>query len=245
MARWRIGALLLGLSLTACSVTGCSVTAPSDGPSDGPAGSTARSAAPTDRATERSAGAGSSSTASTPAQATGPQPSDGRPRRARLTVRRLGIVDLPVVPYRGRTDDAPGTRIQDRGLAASPHGPAGGAGPGGIGNYQVTAHRLSSTKAFLDLPRLRRGDRVVVEVGKRRYVYRITDTRRTSFRSPESLRQQRAPVPGRPGVRPTRAMITLSTCATPEDRAAGNHWSDEFGNPEHRIDKIGVLVASR
>jgi sortase A len=38
------------------------------------------------------------------------------------------------------------------------------------------------------------------------------------------------------------AMITLSTCATPEDHAAGNYWSDRFGNPEHRIDKIGVLV---
>jgi sortase A len=40
-------------------------------------------------------------------------------------------------------------------------------------------------------------------------------------------------------------MITLSTCATPEDHANGNYWSDEFGNPEHRIDKIGVLVAQR
>jgi sortase A len=37
-------------------------------------------------------------------------------------------------------------------------------------------------------------------------------------------------------------MITLSTCATIEDHAAGNWWADRFGNPEHRIDKIGVLV---
>ncbi len=36
-------------------------------------------------------------------------------------------------------------------------------------------------------------------------------------------------------------MITLSTCATQEDHAVGNYWSDEFKNPEHRIDKIGVL----
>ncbi len=40
-------------------------------------------------------------------------------------------------------------------------------------------------------------------------------------------------------------MITLSTCRTPEDRAEGNYWSDRFGNPEHRIDKIGELVAIR
>lgn len=38
-------------------------------------------------------------------------------------------------------------------------------------------------------------------------------------------------------------MITLSTCATPEDHAAGNYWADRFGNPEHRIEKVGVLVA--
>lgn len=173
---------------------------------------------------------------------TGPQPSDGRPARALLDIPDLGIDDLEVVPYRGTTDDAPGTVIQDGGVAASPHGPRGGVGPGGVGNYLVTAHRLSSTRAFEFLPDLRRGDRVAVEADGMRYTYRIVETRRVSFRSPASLAAQRAAVPGRPGVDPTRAMITLSTCATPEDHAVGNYWSDEFGNPEHRIDKIGVLV---
>lgn len=166
---------------------------------------------------------------------------DGRPRRALLSIPRLGMTELPVEPYRGWTDDAPGTEIQDGGVAASPFGPRGGTGPGGIGNYQVTAHRLSSTQAFLDLPRLRPGDLVHVDVGSRRLTYEVTRTRITSFREPASLRAQRAAVPGRPGVEATRAMITLSTCRTPEDRAEGNTWSDRFGNPEHRIDKIGVL----
>ena len=70
-------------------------------------------------------------------------------------------------------------------------------------------------------------------------------TRRTSFRSKKSLAQQSAAVPGRIGAEPTKAMITLSTCRTPEDHAEGNYWSDRFGNPEHRIDKIGELVAIR
>ena len=52
-------------------------------------------------------------------------------------------------------------------------------------------------------------------------------------------------MPGRPGVRPIEAMLTLSTCATPEDHAAGNYWADQFDNPEHRIDKIAVLVGER
>jgi sortase A len=115
-------------------------------------------------------------------------------------------------------------------------------GPGGVGNYQITAHRTSSTAAFLDLPTLRRGDHVVVEATGVRYVYEVRRTRRTSFRSEQSLAAQRAAVPGRPGAIPTRPFITLSTCATYEDHAAGNYWADEFHNPEHRIDKIGVLV---
>jgi sortase A len=173
--------------------------------------------------------------------------SDGQPRPARLSIPAIGLSGLVVAPYRGWTDDAPGTVIQDRGLAASPFGPRGGVGPGGVGNYQVTAHRTSSTRAFEFLPQLQRGGRIFVDTttsdGRVRYVYRVVSTRETSFRSAQSLRAQRAAVPGRPGVAPTRAMITLSTCATREDHAAGNFWSDEFHNPEHRIDKIGVLVA--
>ncbi len=175
----------------------------------------------------------------------GPATSDGRPRNARLTIPAIGVDDLRVVAYRGFTDDRRGTVIQNRGRAASPHGPRGGVGPGGIGNYQVTAHRLSSTQAFLKLPRLRRGDRVVVETGDVRYVYEVTKTRKTSFRSPASLARQRAEVPGKPRAVADRAYITLSTCLTREDHAAGNFWSDKFGNPEHRVDKIGQLVATK
>jgi sortase A len=190
--------------------------------------------------------AGGSPDASTPSASRRPAPvSDGHPRTALLTIPELGLRRLAVVPYRGHTDDAPGTAIQDRGLAASPHGPNGGVGPGGVGNYQVTAHRLSSTRAFEFLPRLRRGAEIVVESGGLRHVYRIAATRVTSFRSQRSLAEQRAAVPGQPGREPTRAMITLSTCATVEDHAAGNYWSDRFHNPEHRIDKIGVLVDTR
>jgi sortase A len=171
--------------------------------------------------------------------------SDGRPRDALLSVPKLGLRDLEVVAYRGFTDDAPGTEIQNNGRAASPHGPRGGVGPGGIGNYQVTAHRTSSTRAFEFLPGLHAGARVLVRAGRTTYVYRITSTRETSFRSARSLREQRAAVPGHPDREATRAMITLSTCATREDHAEGNYWADEFDNPEHRIDKVGVLVATR
>ncbi|MDT9685562.1 class E sortase [Streptomyces sp. TRM76323] len=174
-----------------------------------------------------------------------PSKGDARTRPALLTIPEIGLEDLRVVPYEGTTDDRAGTRIQDEGLAASPYGDEGGVGPGEIGNYLVTAHRLTAGGPLRDLPSLDTGDPVLVTAGGVVHEYRITETRKTSFRSERSLTEQRAAVPGRPGERPTKAMITLSTCATPEDNAAGNFWRDDRGNPEHRIDKIGVLVSSK
>jgi sortase A len=171
--------------------------------------------------------------------------SNGRPREARLTIPALGLERFRVRAYRGSPDDARGTRLQNGGIAASPYGPDGGTGVGGIGNYIITGHRTTSTRPFAKLPRLRKGAKVHLVAGGKRYTYQIVATRRTSFRSKKSLAQQSAAVPGRIGANPTKAMITLSTCRTPEDRAEGNYWSDRFGNPEHRIDKIGELVAIR
>ncbi len=167
-----------------------------------------------------------------------------RARAASLSIPDIGLKDLRVVPYEGTTDDWPGTRIQNRGVAASPYGSRGGVGPGEVGNYLVTAHRLSAGGPLRELPALDEGDSVIVTSGGTVYEYEITDTRRTSFRSERSLAEQRAAVPGFPERRPAQAMITLSTCATPEDNAAGNYWRDDRGNPEHRIEKIGVLKSA-
>ncbi|MET9928385.1 MULTISPECIES: class E sortase [unclassified Streptomyces] len=166
-----------------------------------------------------------------------------RTETAVLAIPAIGVADLDVVPYEGTTDDVPGSRIQDRGVASSPYGEEGGVGPGDVGNFLVTAHRISSGGVLRELPEVGKGDPVYVVEDGTRYTYEITGTRQTSFRSERSLAEQRAEVPGRPGVEPSRAMITISTCATPEDDAAGNFWRDGLGNPEHRIDKVGVLVA--
>ncbi|MFV2117924.1 class E sortase [Streptomyces sp. Act-28] len=186
-----------------------------------------------------------SSTAAAPSPEPSPTRSDARSRPAALTIPEIGLEALRVVPYEGTTDDWAGTRIQNRGLAASPYGDKGGVGPGEVGNYLVTAHRLSAGGPLRDLPSLDTGDPVFVTADGVVHEYRITETRTTSFRSERSLAEQRAAVPGEPGEKPTKAMITISTCATPEDDAAGNFWRDDRGNPEHRIDKIGVLVSSR
>ncbi|MDT9687529.1 class E sortase [Streptomyces sp. P9(2023)] len=187
-------------------------------------------------------------TSSAPASPASPASSEPSPRAsvtAEMSIPSIGVDDLKVVPYEGTTDDRAGTRIQDRGVAASPQGKRGGVGPGEIGNYLVTAHRLSAGGPLRALPSVEKGDLVHVTAAGTVYTYTIVETRTTSFRSAASLAEQRAAVPGEPGEKPTRAMITLSTCATPEDDAAGNFWRDAQGNPEHRIDKIGVLTAER
>ncbi|MDV5143711.1 class E sortase [Streptomyces sp. SBC-4] len=177
--------------------------------------------------------------------ATPPAPSPRGPVAAEMSVPSIGVENLDVTPYEGTTDDRAGTRIQDRGVAASPYGERGGVGPGEIGNYLVTAHRLSAGGPLRELPSVEVGDLVHVTAEGTVYTYEIVETRTTSFRSARSLAEQRAAVPGEPGEKPTRAMITLSTCATPEDNAAGNFWRDAQNNPEHRIDKIGVLTSTR
>jgi sortase A len=167
------------------------------------------------------------------------------PRRSFLSIPAIEVRDVPVVSYRGTPDDALGTRIQNRGPAASPRGPGGGVGPGEVGNFLVTGHRTSHNAPFRDLPAVRRGDHLLVRQAGTVYDYVVTGTLRISFRSVASKARQSAPVPGHPGAPAVRPMITLSTCATPEDHAAGNYWADEFDNPEHRIDKVGVLVEVR
>ncbi|NPD05283.1 sortase [Nocardioides sp. zg-1308] len=174
-----------------------------------------------------------------------PEPERPEPRRSFVTIPAIGLRDFPVVRYRGSPDDAPGTALQNAGEMASPRGPRGGTGPGEVGNFIVTGHRLTGTAPLRQSPSLRPGDRILVRTGDTVHVYEVRRTRWTSFREPASLRAQRAPVPGRPGQAASRPMITVSTCATLEDHANGNYWSDRFDNPEHRIDKIGVLVATR
>jgi sortase A len=170
-----------------------------------------------------------------------------RPRAAVswLSIPSIGVRDLRVVPYAGQPDDVAGTAIEERGLAASPQGRDGEVGPGTVGNFVVTAHRTSAGAPLRRLPELAVGAHVLVRSGGVVYDYVVTTTMSVSFRSRASMALQTAAVPGHPGLPATQPMITISTCATPEDHAAGDWWHDALGNPEHRIDKVGVLVAVR
>jgi hypothetical protein len=88
--------------------------------------------------------------------------------------------------------------------AASPYGPRGGTGPGGVGNHIITAHRLSSTRAFWNLPKVKRGAKVHLVADGRRCTYEIVPLGRRrsarSARSPSSRRRYPGiPADARPG----------------------------------------------
>lgn len=178
--------------------------------------------------------------AATPAPV--PEPKAVAAGAATVSVPAVGISNVRVVRYTGSPDDARGTAIQNRGLIAAPHGKWGGVGPGEVGNFMLSGHRTSDGAPMADVPALKIGDLVNVRQGSRTFVYKIEHRMFVDFRNKASRNSQRLPVPGSPGLQPTRPAIVLSTCATQEDDAAGLTWRDKNGNPAHRIAVAGFLV---
>lgn len=104
----------------------------------------------------------------------------------------------------------------------------GTAMPGQIGNFVLSGHRTTYGAPFNRLGELRRGDAIVIETRTSWYVYDVTSI---EIVLPNDLNVI-APVPDRPGVAPTKAMITLTTC------------NPEFSATQ-RLVVHGTLVASQ
>ncbi|MFG1886535.1 class E sortase [Micromonospora sp. NPDC049051] len=78
--------------------------------------------------------------------------------------------------------------------------------PGQLGNFSVAGHRNRAT--FWRLDELDDGDIIVVEGKTDWHVYKVTQSRIVKPTQVEVV----APVPGKPGQKPTKAMLTLTTC---------------------------------
>ncbi|TCB93575.1 class E sortase [Micromonospora zingiberis] len=78
--------------------------------------------------------------------------------------------------------------------------------PGQVGNFSVAGHRNRAT--FWRLDELRKGDPIIVQGRDEWYVYQVTDNLIVKPNQVEVV----SPVPGRPGVKPTKRMLTLTTC---------------------------------
>lgn len=84
----------------------------------------------------------------------------------------------------------------------------GTAMPGAVGNFAIAGHRTTWGRPFHDIDRLRQGDLVVVETRAAWYVYAV---RRHQVVDPVDVGVI-APVPDRPGARPTSAWLTMTAC---------------------------------
>ncbi|WP_431884295.1 class E sortase [Micromonospora gifhornensis] len=78
--------------------------------------------------------------------------------------------------------------------------------PGQVGNFSVAGHRNRAT--FWRLDELRKGDPIIVQDRDQWYVYQVTENVIVKPHQVEVV----APVPGRPGAKPTKRMLTLTTC---------------------------------
>jgi sortase A len=127
-----------------------------------------------------------------------PPPVDLGDGLAILRVPRFGRDYFPVV--------VEGVAAAD--LRRGPGHIPGTALPGQLGNFVVSGHRTTYGKPFSRLDELKVGDPLVVEVRDRYYTYRVTGS--------EVVAPNRVdvtyPVPKLPGVAPTKALITLTTC---------------------------------
>ncbi|HEX5202613.1 MAG TPA: class E sortase [Actinoplanes sp.] len=78
--------------------------------------------------------------------------------------------------------------------------------PGQIGNFSVAGHRIR--KIFWRLDELKPGDVIGVETREFWYVYKVYGHEVVTPDAVEVV----APVPDKPGVKPTKALLTLTTC---------------------------------
>ncbi|MFR9778541.1 class E sortase [Micromonospora sp. MS34] len=78
--------------------------------------------------------------------------------------------------------------------------------PGQVGNFAVAGHRIRAT--FWRLDELRSGDNIVVESQSEWFIYKVYQQQVVRPTQVEVV----APVPGRPGQKPTEKLLTLTTC---------------------------------
>jgi sortase A len=83
---------------------------------------------------------------------------------------------------------------------------SGTAMPGQIGNFSIAGHRIPSI--FWNLQELKKGQLIVVQTKADWYVYTVTVQEVVTPTSIEVI----APQPDHVGVKPTDAMMTLTTC---------------------------------
>ncbi|MFF5262465.1 class E sortase [Actinomadura viridis] len=98
--------------------------------------------------------------------------------------------------------------VEQSDLRKGPGHYPGTALPGGVGNFVVSGHRTTYSAPFNRVGELRTGDRILIDTREKQFVYQVTGRKIVKPTAVEVT----APVPFRPGDRPTDRLITLTTC---------------------------------
>ena len=104
------------------------------------------------------------------------------------------------------------------------------AAPGQVGNFAVAGHRATKGEPFRKLDRMRRGDAIVVETRTTWLTYVVDDTRIVTPQDTWVVN----PVPGKRNVKPTKRLLTLTTC---HPRWASTHRLIVFAHLESKKSK--------
>lgn len=138
----------------------------------------------------------------------------------------FGFIRIPAFGPNWKFTLIQGTSLPQ--LNTSPGHVPGTQLPGQLGNFAVAGHRVTAGNPFWSLPSLRTGDLVYIDTEYNTYTYRVTGA--PVIVSPADLNVL-DPVPGHPGARPAKRLITLITC-------------DPAWTGTHRVIVTGVLVAA-
>ncbi len=85
------------------------------------------------------------------------------------------------------------------------------AAPGEVGNFAVAGHRVTHGEPFRRLLELGVKDQVIIETRTATYTYQL-DNDPAKLTVPDTAGWVLDPVPGKDGQKPSKALITLTTC---------------------------------
>lgn len=98
--------------------------------------------------------------------------------------------------------------VEDEHLRQGPGHYPGSAQPGEVGNFVVSGHRTTYAAPFNRIDELEKGDDILIDSREARYTYQVTATKIVEPTAVDVIE----PVPGHPGKKADKAVITLSTC---------------------------------
>jgi sortase A len=111
----------------------------------------------------------------------------------------------------------------------------GTAMPGGLGNFVVSGHRTTYAAPFNRVNELHHGDKILVDTRDKQYVYKVT-SEKVVLPTEVDVTE---PVPFHAGSKPSKHLITLTTC---HPKYSASHRLVVFGELMQEIPRVNKVV---